>query len=65
MPAWGEPDYMMSFQALLGFRTLFSGDAIQDTFANHLHNGLFLRFRTCGWPASRVARGGCSTCSRS
>ncbi len=43
MPAWGEPDYMMSFQALLGFRT-FSGDAIQDTFANHLHNGLFLRF---------------------
>jgi predicted TIM-barrel fold metal-dependent hydrolase len=44
MPAWGEPDYMMSFQALLGFRSLFSGEAIQDTFANHLHNGLFLRF---------------------
>ena len=44
MPAWGEPDYMMSFQALLGFRSLFSGDALQDTFANHLHNGLFLRF---------------------
>jgi predicted TIM-barrel fold metal-dependent hydrolase len=35
---------MMSFQALLGFRSLFSGDPIQDTFANHLHNGLFLRF---------------------
>ncbi len=35
---------MMSFQALLGFRSLFSGDALQDTFANHLHNGLFLRF---------------------
>lgn len=45
MPAWGgESDYMMSFNALLGFRSLFSGDAIQDTFANHLHNGLFLRF---------------------
>ena len=44
MPAWGEPDYMMSFQALLGFRSLFSGEPIQDTFANHLHNGLFLRF---------------------
>lgn len=44
MPAWGESDYMMSFQALLGFRSLFSGEAIQDTFANHLHNGLFLRF---------------------
>ena len=44
MPAWGESDYMMSFQALLGFRSLFSGDAIQDTFANHLHKGLFLRF---------------------
>ena len=44
MPAWGEPDYMMSFQALLGFRSLFSGDALQDTFANHLHNGLFPRF---------------------
>jgi predicted TIM-barrel fold metal-dependent hydrolase len=44
MPAWGESDYMMSFQTLLGFRSLFSGDAIQDTFANHLHNGLFLRF---------------------
>ena len=39
MPAWGESDYMMSFQALLGFRSLFSGDALQDTFANHLHNG--------------------------
>ena len=44
MPAWGESDYMMSFQALLGFRSLFSGDALQDTFANHLHNGLFPRF---------------------
>ena len=44
MPAWGEPDYMMSFQALLGFRSLFSGDALQDTFANHLHCGLFHRF---------------------
>jgi len=44
MPAWGESDYMMSFQALLGFRSLFSGNALQDTFANHLHNGLFLRF---------------------
>jgi predicted TIM-barrel fold metal-dependent hydrolase len=44
MPAWGESDYMMSFQALLGFRSLFSGDALQDTFANHLHKGLFLRF---------------------
>jgi predicted TIM-barrel fold metal-dependent hydrolase len=44
MPAWGESDYMMSFQALLGFRSLFSGHALQDTFANHLHNGLFLRF---------------------
>ena len=27
---------MMSFQALLGFRSLFSGDTLQDTFANHL-----------------------------
>ncbi len=44
MPAWGEADYMMSFQALLGFRSLFSGDPLQDTFANHLHKGLFHRF---------------------
>ena len=28
MPAWGESDYMMSFQALLGFRSLFSGNAL-------------------------------------
>jgi predicted TIM-barrel fold metal-dependent hydrolase len=44
MPAWGEPDYMMSFAAMLGFRTLFSGNALQDTFANFLMRGHFHKF---------------------
>ena len=44
MPAWGEPDYMMSFQAMIGFRSLFSGDALQDTFANFLLRGHFHKF---------------------
>jgi predicted TIM-barrel fold metal-dependent hydrolase len=35
---------MMSFQAMLGFRTLFSGDALQDTFANFLLRGHFHKF---------------------
>ena len=35
----------MSFQALLGVpRHCSPGTRLQDTFANHLHNGLFLRF---------------------
>jgi hypothetical protein len=65
MTAWGEPDYMMSFQALLGFRSLFSGDALQDTFANHLHNGLFLRFPNLRIASIESGSPGCFTCSRS
>lgn len=44
MSAWGEPDHIMSFQVQLSFWSLFSGDPMHDTFANHLHKGLFHRF---------------------
>ena len=65
MPAWGESDYMMSFQALLGFRSLFSGDALQDTFANHLHNGLFLRFPNLRMASIESGSTWVFTCSKS
>ena len=44
LTAWGEPDYIMSFQSAIGFRTLFSGNALQDTFANFLLRGHFHKF---------------------
>ena len=55
MPAWGESDYMMSFQALLGSGAWFSGNALCRTqFANHLHNGLFLRFPNLRMASERL-----------
>jgi predicted TIM-barrel fold metal-dependent hydrolase len=40
---WGESDFMEAFRAS-AFRTLVSANALQDTFASHLSNGLFHRF---------------------
>ncbi len=44
MTYWGEQDFIQSFNAVAGFRALFSADPLQDTFASHLNLHLFHRF---------------------
>ena len=61
---WGEGGHTESFRAN-AFRGIASPNPTQDTLANLLAHGHFHRSRTCGWPSSRPAPTGYSTCTRS
>ena len=66
MPAWGESDYMMSFPGAAGLPVI----VLRGRNSGHLRQPPAQRpvpavSRTCGWPPSKAARRGCSTCSKS
>jgi predicted TIM-barrel fold metal-dependent hydrolase len=44
LQTWGQQNFATQSFEFAGFRSVFSAEPVQDTFANHLVNGLFHRF---------------------